>query len=149
MPKAVTARSKKFIVRLSDGGDPAQFVAPCGFTEKSFNRSKTFGETVTPDCEDDGETVDWVERDVISMTSTISGQGVMAQQSIPRWEAALASNESIECEVEIEWPDGAKEIYTGAYHVESLELGAPNGQRVTANVTMQSDGPVVHASEAA
>ncbi len=56
--------------------------------------------------------------------------------------AALASADSIECEVEIEWPDGSKELYTGRFHVESLEIGSPEGQRVTSNVSMQSDGPV-------
>lgn len=146
--KSITARPKKFFVRLSNGATPSVFVAPCGFTEKSFTRSKSFGESVVPNCPDDGDTIDWVERDVISMTSSISGQGVMAQQSTALWEAALANPESVLCEVEIEWPNGASEVYTGRYHLESLELGAPNGQRVTANVAMQSDGPIEHTSVA-
>ncbi|WP_257154248.1 phage tail protein [Paracoccus pantotrophus] len=140
--KATTTRSKKMFVRLSNGAEPPVFIAPCGFTEKSFNRSKTFGETVTPYCEGGDDIVDWVERDTVSMTASISGQGVMARQSVPTWEAALASADSIECEVEIEWPDGSKELYTGRFHVESLEIGSPEGQRVTSNVSMQSDGPV-------
>lgn len=149
--KATTARSKKLFVRLSDGAAIPNFVAPCGLTEKSFTRSKTFGETVTPYCqgEENEEAVDWVERDAISLTASISGQGVMARQSVPMWEAALANPESIECEVEVEWPDGSSDLYTGRFHVESLELGSPSGQRVTANIGMQSDGPIVHTRTAA
>lgn len=148
MAKAITVRPGKFYVRLSDGESPPSFIAPCGFTEKAFNRSKTFGETNTPDCED-GDAPSWTERDVIAMTSTISGQGVLAKQSVPAWEDAFASTESIECEVEIVYADGDSEVYTGFFHVESIELSAPEGQRVRANITMQSDGEVSYTRSTA
>lgn len=105
MAKPVTVRFGRFFVRLSDGNSPAAFVAPCGFTSKAFNRSKTLGEVNVPDC-DDPDAPAWVERDVQNMSATISGSGVLAKSAVPVWEAALASVESIECEVELEYPDG-------------------------------------------
>lgn len=146
MAKPITAKFGSFFVRLSNGAVPAVFTAPCGFTSKSFTRGKNFGEVNVPDC-DDPDAPAWVERDVQSMTASISGEGVMAKSAVPIWETALASTDSIETEVEIVWPDGASDIYTGKFHVESFEVGATLGERVNVTVSMQSDGPITYARE--
>lgn len=141
MAKQPTVRFSKFFVRLSDGAEPPVFAAPCGFTSKAFNRSKNFGESIIPECPDE-DAPSWVERDVQSMTSSISGDGVLMKSAVPTWEDALASVESIECEVELEYPDGDSEIYTGRYHIESFEITGTSGERVTVSVSMQSDGEI-------
>ncbi|MDF3606338.1 phage tail protein [Paracoccus sp. DMF-8] len=144
MAKPITAKFGKFFVRLSDGGTPAEFIAPCGFTSKSFTRNKSLNEVTVPDC-DDPDAAAWQERDVQSMSATISGSGVLAQASVPTWEAALASTDSVECEVEIEFPDGVTDVYTGRFHLESFEINAAIGERVQVSVSMQSDGEIIHA----
>lgn len=143
MAKPTTVKFGQFFVRLSDGAATPTFTAPCGFTSKSFNRSKTFGETNVPDC-DDPDAPSWIERDVQSMSGSISGEGVLAKSAIPEWEAALASSESIECEVEFVYPDGDSDIYTGSFHVESFETAGTRGERVTVSVSMQSDGEITY-----
>lgn len=143
MAKPVTVRFGKFFVRLSDGATPAVFAAPCGFTSKSFTRNKTLGEVNVPDC-DDPDAAAWVERDVQSMTASISGDGVLAKAAVPLWEDALASVESIECEVELEYPDGDTDTYTGFFHLESFEITGALGERVNVSVSMQSDGEITH-----
>lgn len=145
MAKSTTVRFSKFIVRLGDGASPVEvFAAPCGFNSKSFNRSKSFGETTVPNCPDDDAPA-WTERDVQSMSATISGEGVLAKQAVARWEAAFAAEVSTNCEVELIYPDGDSELYTGAFHLESFEISGTRGERVTANITLQSDGPVDYA----
>lgn len=141
MAKPVTVRFGKFFVRLSDGSVPPAFVAPCGFTSKSFSRNKTLGEVNVPDC-DDPDAPSWIERDVQSMSATISGEGVLAKSAVPIWEDALNSVESIECEVELEYPDGDSDFYTGFFHLESFEITGAIGERVNVSVTMQSDGEI-------
>ncbi|MCB5412250.1 phage tail protein [Pseudogemmobacter faecipullorum] len=147
-PRAPTVQFSKFYVRLSDGAVAPAFIAPCGFTSKSFSRSKTFGETNVPACPDEDKP-SWTERDVQSMTSSISGDGVLMKSAVATWEAALASVESIECEVELVYPDGDSELYTGFYHLESFEITGTKGERVTASIAMQSDGEVTYSRETA
>lgn len=148
MAKPTTTKFGKFFIRLSDGGDPETFTAPCGFTSKAFNRSKTLGETNVPDC-DDPDAPSWVERDVQSMTASVSGDGVLAKSAVPIWEAALASGDSINCEVEIVYPDGDSDVYTGALHLESFEITGSLGERVNVSVSMQSDGPITYVRSVA
>lgn len=143
MAKPITAKFGKFFVRLSDGDTPPSFSAPCGFTSKSFTRSKTLNSVNVPDC-DDPDAAAWEERDVQSMSASINGSGVLAKSAVPIWEAALASTDSIECEVELEYPDGDSDIYTGLFHLESFEVTGALGERVQVSVTMQSDGEISH-----
>lgn len=143
MAKPTTVRFGKFFVRLSDGMSPATFTAPCGFTSKSFSRNKTLGEVNVPDC-DDPDAPSWIERDVQSMSATISGEGVLAKSAVPIWEDAVNNVESIEAEVELEYPDGGSDVYTGFFHLESFEITGAIGERVNVSVTMQSDGEIAY-----
>lgn len=142
MARPVTMKFGKFFVRLSDGATPPVFAAPCGFTQKSFSRSKTLSSVNVPDC-DNPDAAAWEERDVQSMSATISGSGVLAKEALPVWEAALVSTDSVECEVELEFPDGTSSVYTGLFHLESFEVTGSQGERVQVSVTMQSDGEIV------
>lgn len=141
MARPVTVKFGKFFVRLSDGATPPAFIAPCGFTQKSFSRTKALTDSTIPDC-DDPDAPAWSERDVQSMSASINGSGVLAKSAVPIWEAALLSTDSIEVEVELEYPDGDKEVYTGNFHLESFEVTGSNGERVQVSVTMQSDGEI-------
>lgn len=143
MARPVTVKFGKFFVRLSDGGTPETFVAPCGFTSKSFSRSKSLNSVNVPDC-DDPDAAAWEERDVQSMSASVNGSGVLAKSAVPIWEEALASTDSVACEIEIEYPDGDSEIYTGNFHVESFEITGSLGERVQVSVTMQSDGEIAY-----
>lgn len=146
MAKPETVRFGKFFVRISDGGEPPVFTAPCGFTSKSFSRSKTLNEVQVPDC-DDPDAPAWNERDVQSMSASISGDGVLAKSAIPVWEEALATTESVECEVELLYANGDSDIYTGLFHVESFDITGSLGERVQVSVSMQSDGEIAYVRE--
>lgn len=141
MAQPTTVKFGKFFVRLSSGSTPATFVAPCGFTSKSFSRGKSLNSVQIPDC-DDPDAPAWEARDVQSMSATISGSGVLAKAAVPTWEAALASTDSIECEVELDYPDSGSDVYTGKFHIENFEITGSIGERVQVSVTMQSDGEI-------
>lgn len=145
MAAPTTARFGKFRVMLGDGNSPEIFAAPCGFTSKSLVLSKNLSEVNLPDC-DDPDAPAWVGRDVESLTASISGEGVMAVESVPAWHEAFENTDSVNVRVEIEFPT-ITFIYTGRMHVATLTFGAEQGGRVTCNVEMQSDGELVLTQE--
>lgn len=143
MAQATTIKGGKVRVLL-DLASSGTYTAACGFTSRSITFSKGLEDVSVPDC-DDPDKVDWVGRDATSLSIAVSGEGVLAVESGEDWLEAWESVDSVPAKIEIEFP--AKTItYTGRMHVESLELGAPNGRRVTNNVSMQSDGVMVRTS---
>jgi hypothetical protein len=141
MAQPVTIKGGKVIVKLSDTNSPGVFTAPCGFTQRSITLNKGLEEVKIPDC-DDPDQVDWLGRDASSLSMTVSGEGVMAQSSAEVWLDAFDSVDSWPVEVDVVFPSKTIRWY-GSMHLESVEIGAPNGQRVTCNVSLQSDGPMV------
>lgn len=141
MAKPTTAKFGAFTVSLESEDSPNVFIAPCGFTSKSLTMGKNLSEVSIPDCDDPDAPI-WLGRDVQSQTSQISGEGVLAAESVERWLAAYNSVESVECEVEVTFSTGVLK-FTGFWHLETLTIGAEQGGRVTINVSMQSDGEIV------
>lgn len=141
MAQATTIKGGKVRVLLGAGVSPIVYSAPCGFTSKSITLSKALNEVQVPDC-DDPDKVDWLGRDAVSLSMGISGEGVLAAESVETWLDAYEDVDSVPVKVEWEFP--AKTItYTGRMHVETVESAAPNGQRATINVSLQSDGEMV------
>lgn len=146
MAQATTIRGGKIRVLL-ETETPGVYGAPCGFTSRSITISKNLEEVEVPDC-DDPDKVDWVGRDARSLSMSVSGEGVMAQESVDTWDEAVLSPDSVNVKVEYEFP--AKTItWTGKMHVETVEDGGNNGSRATRNISMQSDGEMVRTSQAA
>lgn len=148
MARPETMKFGKFFVRLSDGATPAVYTAPCGFTSKSFNRNKTLAEVQVLDC-DDPDKAAWMDRDVQSMSATISGSGVLAKAAMPVWEAAAASTDSVAAEIELVYADGSSDFYEGNFHLETFDITGSLGERLQVSITMQSDGEVAYERTAA
>jgi hypothetical protein len=141
MTQATTIKGGKIRVLLGNDATPIVYAAPCGFTQRTITLNKALEEIQVPDC-NDPDKVDWLGRDATSLSMTISGEGVLAAESVETWLDAFDDVDSVPAKVEWEFP--AKTItWTGRMHVESLEVGANNGQRATQNVSMQSDGEMV------
>jgi len=140
--QATTIKGGKIRVKLYDG---TEYVAPCGLTQRSLTLTKNLNEVSIPDC-DDPDKVDWIGRDAASLSMSVSGEGVLASQSIETWMDGWESIDSVQVQVEIEFP-AMTYFYTGYMHIESLEIGANNGERATVNVSMQSDGEMVRTSQ--
>lgn len=145
MAQATTIKGGKVRVLLGTPGalpeDPITYAAPCGFTSRSITLTKNLEEVNIPDCADPDK-VDWVGRDATSLSMGVSGEGVLASESVEDWLDAWEDVESVPVKVEWEFP--AKTItWTGSMQVESVDSEAPNGQRATLTVSMQSDGEMV------
>lgn len=144
MAQATTTKGGKIRVLLGDAADPIVYTSPCGFTQRSITLNKGLEEVQIPDCTDPDK-VDWVGRDATSLSMAISGEGVLAAESVDAWLEGFESVDSIPVKVEWEFP--AKTItWTGFMHIESMEVGANNGQRATNNVSLQSDGEMVRVT---
>lgn len=143
MAQATSIRGGKIRVLL-ETDTPGVYGAPCGFTSRSITFTKNLEEVVVPDC-DDPDKVDWVGRDAVSLSISISGEGVLALESVDIWDEAWQSVESINAKIEYEFPSKTV-TWTGKVHVESLEDTGNNGQRATRNVSLQSDGEMVRTS---
>lgn len=140
MAQPTTARPSKMRILLGDGGDPETFTAPCGLTSKSINLNKNLSDVSIPDC-DDPDAPYWLARDVETMSMEISGEGVLAAEFEADWNAANFSTEAVNVRAEIEFATGTR-VFRGAFHV-TCSISGQQGQRVSINVSMQSDGIIV------
>lgn len=141
MAPPITARFGKFKILLGNSATPIVYTAPCGFTSKSLSLNKSLSEVSLPDCDDPDKPI-VIGRDVESVSASISGEGVLAAGSVVTWLDAYEKTDSVPVKVEVEFSGGSV-TWTGKMHIESLELGAEQGGRVTLNVSMQSDGELV------
>lgn len=145
MAQPVTTKFGKFRVMLGDGGSPAVFTAPCGFTNKSLTLTKNLNEVNIPDC-DDPDAMAWVGRDAVSLSMQVSGEGVLAASAVETWLDAAESSDPVPVRVEIEFP--VKTIaWEGLMHVATFNPSAEQGGRVQVSVEMQSDGEMVRTVE--
>jgi hypothetical protein len=141
MAKATTIKGGKFRVLIGNDASPIVYTAPCGFTQRSITLSKGLEEVNIPDC-DDPDKIDWLGRDATSLSMSVSGEGVLASESVETWLDAFESIDSVPVKVEWEFP--SKTItWTGSMHIENVEAGAANAGRATLNVSLQSDGEMV------
>lgn len=142
MAQPITARFGRFRILLDLAGT-GTYSAPCGFTSKTFTQNKSLSEVSLPDCDDPDAPI-VLGRDVESISFSVSGEGVLAASSLPVWQEAYRSTESVAVKIEIEFSTGTM-TWTGNMHIESLEIAGEQGGRVTLNVSMQSDGDMANS----
>jgi len=141
MAQPVTARFGKFRIKMETAPGSGTFAAPCGFTSKSLTLTKNLSEVNLPDC-DDPDAVAWVGRDAESLSAQVSGEGVLASESVETWLDAWESEDSINVRLEIEFPTKTI-VWTGKMHIATLNPSVEQGGRTTMSVEMQSDGELV------
>lgn len=90
MAKPRTLSFGSFKVYLGDGAAPETFSQPCGFTKKALKITAQSSDTVVPDC-DDPDAAAWTERLVSALSAQVSGNGVMAMDSLGAWRNFMLS----------------------------------------------------------
>lgn len=147
MAKPTTVRFGRFLIKLATVAAPTVFVAPCGFTSKSLVLSKNLEEITIPDCDNPDDPA-WVGRDVSSLSASVSGDGVLAEESVEVWLNAFNSTVPVPVEIELLLSGGASVTWTGNMHLANLTVGGEQGGRVTISVEMQSDGELAGVFDA-
>lgn len=146
MAQPETARFGKFRVLLGTDDSPNEYEAPCGFTSKSLTLTKNLTEVNIPDC-DDPDAVAWVGRDAESLSAAVSGEGVLASESVETWLDAWENVNSVPVQIEAEFPSKTI-VWEGRMHVATFTVSAEQGGRVRAQVEMQSDGELDRSVDA-
>ncbi len=142
MAQPKTVRFGKFRLLLGNSESPEVYSAPCGFTEITVTYEKQVSEVLLPDCIDPDAPI-VVGRDVTSISSSISGNGVMALESVNEWlkfrQSVLSWN--VRLETVGEAPFGTT-TETCKYHLTNFTRSASTGGRVQVSVELVSDGDV-------
>lgn len=138
MAEATTIAFNKLRILLGDGASPETFSAPCGFSQRSLNRVKTLKEDLSIDC-DDEDAPAWKARTVESLEWSVTGEGVLPQESIGFWEAFFASGDSVNVRIEMLYPSDTR-FFLGKAHLANYTVGANRGEKVTMNIDLQGDG---------
>jgi hypothetical protein len=141
MAQPTTAKFGKMLIELGDDATPTVYAAPCGFTSKGVTISKNLQEVNIPDC-DNPDAPTWVGRDVLSQSATITGDGVAAAESVPDWDDAAMTTESIPMRVTITFDGVGNKVIEGKFHIDSEAYAAAQGGRVTLAINAVSDGAV-------
>lgn len=131
----------KLLILVGDGASPEVFAEPCGLTAKTFDLSASTNSTLIPDCADP-EAPAWEAKTVNALSAQISGSGVMAVEAHTTWEAWFMSAASKHIQIKLNNPTGLG-YYSGSFILTSLKYGGQRGQKVTVDLTMVNDGPVI------
>lgn len=146
MAKATVMKGGNVRVYLGNNADPIVYSVPCGLTSRSVTLARGLQEETIPDC-DDPDKVDWIGRGVSSLSMEISGEGVLAQQSVQTWLSAMDNAESTPAKVDWIFPEFTI-TWEGKMQVDSFQITAPNGEVVKASISMKSDGEMVRVVKA-
>lgn len=140
MAKATTIRFSEFLILLGNGESPEDFVAPCGLTSRGFTRVAETSDTNVPDC-DDEDLPSWLERDTVSLAWSLSGEGVVAEESLDEWEAFYEQLASRNLRIAI-----GDRLYQGAGKLTNFAITGERGTRVQLSVEIAGDGPVTRVA---
>ena len=134
MTQATTLKFSQFLVQLGNGASPEVYASPCGLNSRSFNRTAATNDTNVPDC-DDPDAPSWLERDVVSLSASISGAGVVADEDFDDWDTFWKDGESKNIKITL-----GTRVWIGAYKCTKLNVTGNRGSRTTFDVTLDSDG---------
>ncbi|MCC0806508.1 phage tail protein [Methylobacterium sp. W2] len=141
MARPQTLASSKLLIKLSTAAAPTVFAPQCGINSKSFNRSAESKDFAVYDC-DDLDAPAWLEREVSTLQSDVSGNGWLVLSGADRWDDWLEKGDSRPVQIEI---NGTR-TYQGNYKLTKLNYGAEEKDRIKVEVGLSSDGPVTRVA---
>lgn len=138
-----TTRGVKLVLKIGDGADPEVFTARCTINgDRSVAYDATMRDETIPDC-DNPDAVAWVGREKESLSVTFSGSGMLHKQDHAIFRNWWASEETKNCEIVIDDDTPANVITeTGAFHLTTFNVTGSRGVKMTADITIVSDGEV-------
>lgn len=136
MTQASTLKFSQFVISLGNGASPEVFTAPCGLNSRGFKRTAATSDTNVPDC-DNPDDPSWLERDVVSLSGSLSGAGVVADEDFDVWDTWFTSGLSKNVKIVL-----GTRVWIGPMKLTSLNITGERGKRVTFDASMDSDGEI-------
>jgi Phage tail tube protein len=134
MTQASTLKFSQFLILLGDGASPEVFASPCGLNSRGFSRTAATNDTNVPSC-DVPDAPSWLERDVVSLSGSLSGSGVVADEDFDVWNAWFESAVSKNVKITL----GAR-IWIGAAILSKLDITGSRGKRTEFSASIDTDG---------
>lgn len=142
MARPTTLAGTKLLIQLGDGASPEVFAAPCALSTKSFNLEAASNDFNVPDCDDPDLPV-WTERVVSALSAGVSGNGTLAMESFDEWRDWFLSGDPKNVRVKVDTTAGNNGGYFEMSAIlSSLQIGGNQGELVTVEVQMDSNGEV-------
>lgn len=140
MAQAKTTTFGQFMIYLGDGVTPVEgFAAPCGLNSRGFKRQAQTNTTNVPDC-DDPDAPSWLETDVVSLSWSLSGAGVLASESLPTWDDWYDSGKSKNVRIVLDKGLPTEKRWVGRAILADFEIAGNRGTRNTYTVAITGDG---------
>jgi predicted secreted protein len=140
MAKPTVLSSSKLLIMIGDGAGSEVFTAPCGLTTRGINFSKETNDTNIPDC-DDPDAPAWAGRDVVSLSGSVSGSGILAKEALATWRGFFFSTEPKNCRVMLDGGTGWG-YWAGSFHCTTFNVTGELGDKVQVEIELQNDGEV-------
>lgn len=144
MTKPNVAKGTKFRLLMGDGQSPESFVALCGLTTKGINFQTNTNEQFIPDCDNPDDPA-WRDITKSGRFASLSGSGILDMTgAFPRYQAAYASADPVNMRVyfNLTAAEGGG-YWEGAFMLTTFNVQGPDGDNVTAEIALESDGEVV------
>lgn len=141
MARPTTIRGTKLLIKLGDGASPEVFTQPCGLSTKNFNRTASTNDFNVADCDDPDAPI-WTERVKSALSSTITGNGVLAKEALDDYEAFLDDQDPRNVQITLDYRVGPR-TYQGPYLLTTLNITGEQDGLVQVELELQSSGPVV------
>lgn len=131
-----TLRFGKFLVELEDSPGAGTYSAPCGFLERSLRLSADVAQRALPNRETPSQP-GWVARDVVGLSASVNGTGILAMEDAARWRTAFVDAKSIRIRVRFEHDHGG--YWQGLAILANWEIRGAKGSKATQAVQLDSD----------
>jgi hypothetical protein len=147
MAKPTTFRWTKLSIWPGDGGSPEDFTSRvCGLTSKGFTLGGNTSDSVVPDC-DDPDAPAWTERVIRSLSSGVTGSGLLANETFAFWRDWALSGDAKNVRIVVDATTPG--YFAGSYVLTNFQLTGNEGNgKMEVSVTLASDGPVTWAAGA-
>jgi Phage tail tube protein len=134
MTQASTLKFSQFLIQIGNGATPEVFASPCGLNSRGFSRTAATNDTNVPDC-DDPDLPSWLQRDVVSLSGSLSGAGVVADEDFDTWETWFDGATSKNVKITL-----GSRVWIGPCILSKLDITGSRGKRVEFTATIDTDG---------
>jgi len=136
-------RGVKLVLKVGNGASPEVFAALCTINAErgiTFN-AQTRDETI-PDCTNPDQ-IAWLVREKESLSVDVTGGGMLDKANVKTMWGFFEAETATNCLIVLDDAVAANVItFTGAFQLTSFELSGNRGEKVSASMSLSSDGEV-------